>query len=312
MKRAAEALLIVLSGADALAAFAPIHCPGKAGPVRLECLGLSSDTSSNPRAPGSRERETGACILSFGEPDSLAARGSRAVGWPGVARRSPAVACLRDDTGAAGLKPTVSTDGRQDSGVAAVYVIRSPPVLGGVVAVLASRLFAGVKELQGFIAHNPTLMVHHAKTLARLCITSISWLFFESLRAVRTSELVKQGHVQLRAKRSLEAGSVAAGTRPITSSAGWGTRSVSSQPWRPRPVSPQSLSTRPVPILPRHATANVPATLAVACLGNNELQESFKLQENQQNCCDDHADEERGMVISIRAKLKASRGNDRI
>jgi parvulin-like peptidyl-prolyl isomerase len=37
-----------------------------------------------------------------------------------------------------------------------------------------------------------------------------------------------------------------------------------------------------VPILPRHATANVPATLAEACLGKNKLQESLKLQENEQ------------------------------
>lgn len=248
----AEALLIVLSGADALAAFAPIHCPGKAGPGRLECLGLSSDTyKADPRATGSRERGTRACSLAGGEPDSLVARGSPAVGWRGAARRSVAV-------GGVVLKPTVSTDGRQDSEVAADDVLlRSPPVLGGVVAVLASLLFARVKELQRFCAHKPTLMVHHAKTLARLCITSVGWLFFESLRALRTSELVKQGHVQLRAKRSLEAGSVAAGRG--------GTRPVSSQPWRPRPVSPQSWSgTRPVPILPRHATANVPATLAVA------------------------------------------------
>jgi hypothetical protein len=47
-------IAIVLSGADAVAAFAPIHCPGKAGPVRLECLGLSSDTPFNPRALGRR------------------------------------------------------------------------------------------------------------------------------------------------------------------------------------------------------------------------------------------------------------------
>ena len=68
MKRAAEALLIVLSGADALAAFAPIHCPGKAGPVRLECLGLSSDTSYTHirlpiRAP--RDRASATQVLAF-------------------------------------------------------------------------------------------------------------------------------------------------------------------------------------------------------------------------------------------------------
>ena len=247
-------IAIVISGADAVAAFAPIHCPGKAGPVRLECLGLSSDTPFNPRAlgrrSGSRERGRGASRCAGGEQDGLAERGSWAVGWPWVARRSPAVAGLRDRPPrrhTAGLKPTVLTDCR-DSEVAADDA--SPPVLGAVVAVLASLLFAVVTELQRFIAHNPTL-VHHAKTLARLCISSITWLFFESLRAVRTSELVKQGHIQLRAKRNFEAGSVAAGTRPITSSA----------VWRPRPVSPQSWSTRPVPILPRHATVNVPATL---------------------------------------------------
>ena len=60
----AEALLIVLSGADALAAFAPIHCPGKAGPERTISSASACFIATSSSNLSASEKSAGDALLS--------------------------------------------------------------------------------------------------------------------------------------------------------------------------------------------------------------------------------------------------------
>jgi len=113
-----------------------------------------------------------------------------------------------------------------------------------VLAVLVSLFVAMLQELKLFIVHNSAIMrvVHHANT----SLSSINELFFKVFFKIRASELVKQTHTQLRAKKNASTSSAAIGqgtTRLVVPSALWGTRPMS---WGTRPVpsmrSPELLS----------------------------------------------------------------------